>query len=405
MPTDDEPDDASASSPPPSPDDRLWRHPSELGSAQPVVIVSSRGSRRKVATIGLLSGALGAAAALALVMVMGGFHRGNTVAVEQVQLPQPSDPAPSELAIAQRVMPAMARVDVSKATGTSSGTALVYRNDGHLVTSADVVDGAESVSVQLPDASVVPAQVIGVDRSSDVAVIKIDRTQMPTAVLGVKAQLVLGQPAIAIECVPGKPGSPDISVGLISALGRRVDAADGSSLHDMIQTNVRISATGSGAALIDSTGAVIGLVTRRGQPVKDVAQHTTGTGTAATLVPRYATPIDYVKQVADELVLNGRVAHPWLGVESSDLSEAEVSQAGRAGARIVQVAPGSPAEIAGLQPGDVVISVDDHAVSTSSDLVVALRTHKPADSVSITYLRDGSEQETSATLAENVSVP
>ena len=409
MPVHDDADDVPANGPPPSPDDRLWRHPSELGGARPVTIVAAPRNRRRSVAVGLAGGLVGAAAMLAAVVAMGGFDQPRTpTAIEQIQLSQPKDPAPSELAIADKALPAVAQVSATTATGVAVGTAVVFRDDGHLLTTADVVDGAESLTIALSDGTVLPAQVVGVDRASDVAVLKVDHGKMPVAALAMEADLQLGEPTIAVECLSGKPGSPNLSVGLVSALGRRVDAADGTSLHDMIQTNVRLSTTGAGTVLLDSRGAVIGLVTRRGMPDDGPSASkitVTTSGRSETLVPRYATPVEYAKTVADELILTGRVAHPWLGVESSDLSDREANSLGHGGARIERITPGSPAESAGLASGDIVVGVDDAPVASSSDLVVVLRRHKPNESVGITYLRSGEAGVALATLADKPSLP
>ena len=412
MPLEDEPEDAPGFGPPLPQDDRLWRHPSELGSGTPITVVTARTDTRRVVGIGVVSGLVGAAAMLAVVFAVGGFHSTRTVRpVETIQLSAPKDPAPTELAIAGGVFPAVARIDATRATGTVSSTAVVFRDDGHLLTTADAVEGADAVSVQLYDGTVLAAVVIGVDRATDIAVVKVDREKLATAVLGMDTSLQLGEPTIAIECTPGKVGSPNVSVGLISALDRRVDANDGMSMHGMIQTNVRVSSAGSGAVLVDSSGAVIGLVTRRGLDGTDgdpAATETTNpvNTKAAVLVPRYATPIEFAKQVTDELILTGRVAHPWLGVQTSDLSDTQIDRLGRAGARIDAVAPGSPAENAGLEPGDVVVGIDNQtAIESSSDLIVALRRHHPGESVGVTYIRGVDQQVALATLAENTSVP
>jgi len=409
VPDHDDADDAPASGPPPPPDDRLWRHPSELGGASPVTIVSAARNPPRMVAVGVAGGLLGAAAMLAAVFALGGFdHQGSVTAVEQIQLSQPKDPAPSELAIADKALPAVTQVNATTATGTVAGTAVVFRDDGHLLTTADVVDGAESLTVELSDGTVLPARVVGVDRVNDIAVLKVDHGKMPVAALAMEADLQLGEPTIAVECLAGKPGSPNLSVGLVSALGRRVDADDGTSLHDMIQTNVRLSSTGAGTVLLDSRGAVIGLVTRRGMPAVGASTSkvtVTTSGRSETLVPRYATPVEYAKAVADELILTGRVAHPWLGVESSDLSDKEMNALGHGGARIERVTPGSPAESAGLAAGDIVVGVDDAPVDSSSDLVVALRRHRPSESVGVTYLRSGEAGVALATLADKPSIP
>ena len=410
MPDEDEPEDAPGFGPPLPQDDRLWRHPSELGSGTPITVVTAPPNRRRTIGIGIASGLVGAAAMLVVVFAVGGFHTKRPVRpVETIQL-SAKDPAPTELAIADGVFPAVARIDATKATGTVSSTAVVFRDDGHLLTTADAVEGADSLNVQLYDGSVLPAVVVGVDRSTDVAVVKIEREQLQTAALGIDTALQLGEPTIAIECTPGKAGSPDVSVGLISALDRRVDDDSGMSMHGMIQTNVRVSTAGSGAVLVDSTGAVIGLVTRRGLDGGDGDPGATETTNpvntkAAVLVPRYATPIGFAKSEADELITVGHVVHSWLGVESRDLSDSETDKLGRTGARIDSVTPGSPAANAGLQAGDIVLGIDAKPIGSSSDLVVALRQYKPNQPVGITYERDGADQVAIAVLAEKLAVP
>ncbi len=235
MPLEDEPDDAPGFGPPLPQDDRLWRHPSELGSGTPITVVTAPPNRRRTVGIGVASGLVGAAAMLVIVFAVGGFETRRPVRpVETIQLSAPKDPAPTELAIAEGVFPAVARIDATRAGGTVSSTAVVIRDDGHLLTTADAVEGADGLTVQLYDGTVLPAVVVGVDRATDVAVVKVDREQLATAVLGVNASLQLGEPTIAIECTPGKVGSPNVSVGLISALDRRVDDDSGSldARHD-----------------------------------------------------------------------------------------------------------------------------------------------------------------------------
>jgi putative serine protease PepD len=413
VPDHDDADDVPVSGPLPSPDDRLWRHPSELGALGPGAMVTgpqnprsnprrnSRHSPRQTASVALAGSVLGAAAMLAAVLALGGFDgRGPVTAVEQIQLSQPKDPAPTELAIAEKALPAIAQVTVTNASGSSAGTAVVFRNDGHLITTADLLDGAVSLTVELYDGTVLPARVVGVDRGSDLAVLKVDHSKMAVAALAMESDLQLGEPTIAVECLNGKPGSPNLSVGLVSALGRRVDASDGSSLHDMIQTNVRLTANGAGSVLLDSRGAVIGLVTRRGMPGSTNGGVMSVSTAKATLVPRYATPIEYAKQIADELILTGRAAHPWIGVESH-----EIDALGHGGARLDRVTAGSPAANAGLEAGDVVVGVDGTAVESSSDLVVALRRHRLNESVGVTYLRSGEAGVGLVTLADRPALP
>jgi putative serine protease PepD len=405
VPMDDDQDDGSALGPPPPPDDRLWRHPSEIGATQPIRIVTTTPVRGRVLTVGLMSGLLGAAAMLALLVSIGALdHRRPTVAVEHVRTGVPTT-ATELRSVAAKALPALARVDATTPNGTVSGTAVVFRTDGYLLAVADLVKAGAALTVQLYDGTTLPAHLLGVDTSSDVAVIKVDQPTIHAAVLAHESDLQLGEPAIAIDCVAGRPNRPDISPGLISALGRRIDADNGTTLVDMIQTNVHPPSSNAGSALIDSSGAVIGLLTGSGAHIDEVVADTTTTdGTdSETLVPRYATPNDYAEQVADQLISTGRVLHPWLGIETSDLSTDAQAALGQSGARIDKVLSSSPAQRAGLMVGDVVVGLDKRRVTSASSLIVSIRSDKPHQSVTITYVRDGTTRVAVATLADRDS--
>jgi putative serine protease PepD len=165
----------------------------------------------------------------------------------------------------------------------------------------------------------------------------------------------------------------------------------------MIQANVRLSPDASGSPLVDSSGTVVGIITRRGV---DPAGDSTEDGSGPTLKVRHATTIDWAKRVADDLVSNGFVRHVWLGVRGADLTEDEVTDLGRGGAKLVSVAEGSPAALSGLQPGDIVLGIDARHVTSSSDLVVALRGHAPGDAIAISYRRGNEMGSTLATVSE-----
>jgi putative serine protease PepD len=399
VPNDEDHDEGSGLGPPPPADDRLWRHPSEIGGSAPIRIVTTRPSRGRSVTIGVVSGLIGAAAMLAVLVAVGAVERHHTtVAVEQVKQPLPT--SSSQVAtVTAKVLPALARVDAASKAGTVSGTAVVFRNDGYLLTTADVVAGATALSVQLSDGTTLPGTLVGVDTSSDVAVVRVAQTQMHPAVLADEDDIALGEPAMAIDCISGRPSTPDVSVGLVSALGRRVASSNGTVLPDMIQTNVTTASNDAAAALVDSTGAVLGLIASSGIKVAGGSDETTTVAAGSqALVQRYATPIDYASKVADEIIATGKVAHPWLGVETSDLSGDQLADAGQPGARVDRVIAASPALRAGLLVGDVVVRVDGSSITSSSDLAAVLRSDEPRQSIRITYLRDGTRRVAVATL-------
>jgi putative serine protease PepD len=403
---DDDQEDGRELGPPPPPDDRLWRHPSEIGSTQPIRIVTTRPKRSRMVLIGVVSSLVGAAAMLVALVATGSFdHQRPTVAVEQVRMPLAFTPTALK-SVTARVTPALVRVDATTANGTTSATAVVFRSDGYLLTTAEVVKGMKTLTVQLSDGTTLPGQLLGVDDPSDVAVVKVARTQMATAVLTDEDDIQLGEPAIAVDCIMGRPSAPDVSVGLVSALGRQFESQDRQMLLDMIQTNVNLSGTSAGAALVDSSGSVIGLITSTGAHLTTVSQATTTTGTASanqTLVSRYATPIAYAKQVADELILTGHVSHPWLGVEATDLTTDQANSLGRTGAHVDRVITKSPAQRAGLLPGDVVIAIDSSRITSEASLIVHLRQEKPHQSITVTYMRDGTQRVTTAVLIDRDS--
>ena len=405
---DDDPDDGGLRPVPPQ-DDRLWRHPSEIAAAGRLGApptstrpsTRARSHRGRSVGLGVLSGLLGAAAMLAVLVAVGAFDRHEgTVAIEEVRVPITTTSEQVQ-SLTAKVLPALVRVDATTPSGTVSGTGIVFRNDGYILTTADNVHGATHITVQLSDGTTLPAKLRGTDSTSDIAVVRIARTRMKVAVLADEDDVVLGEPAIAIACVAVRPHTPEVSVGVVSALGKRVSVSGGRSLPDMIQSNVPTADTG--AALLDASGAVIGLVPSGDQTSQAGDTTTTALVDRSNLVERYATPISYARQVADELIATGRVDHPWLGVETSDLSAAQQAELGQPGAQVDRVVSDSPAERAGLRVGDVVVSVDDTRIPSSSALVVELRSARKGQAISISYLRDGSERITVATLVDRTS--
>jgi putative serine protease PepD len=406
MPSDEEPDDAFGFQPPLPPDDRLWRHPSELGpggTGQSVTIVN----RPKVAApawvIGTAAALLGSAATLGILLGVGAFDDDRTPApTEVVPIRVPTETGADELAWAEPVLPAVVRVDAQTASGIRSGTGVVYRSDGHLLTTADAVEGASVITVTFADGQTDTVDAQWTDSANDIAVLHVPRVDMPTATIGTATSLELGERSIVISSVANRPSAPTVGVGLISGLSQRVGGG-GEVLHDMVQTNVRLAQDATGSPLVDSSGTVVGIMTQRGTETD--GEKTPNEGSGAELEVRYATTIDWAKRVADDLVETGHVRQGWLGVRGANLTEDEVSDLGRGGAKLVSVAEGSPAASAGLQEGDIVLAIDARFVTSSSDLVVALRTHEPGDAIAISYRRGGEQGSTLAMLAEKTGTP
>lgn len=392
---------------PPPPDDRLWRHPSEVGatrSARPLTIVSRTVNTPKAWLIALMAGLAGSALTLATVLALGAFRPASTppAGVEKQSVDSDRNPD-APIAIAQKVLPAVAKIEVRTASGSTKGTAVMFRSNGYLITTADLVDGAEAIDVMFGDSPAVPAELKGSDRESDIAVIKIEGTDLPVAVLGRSEGVQLGEPVIAIDSSPADSGPPSIPVGVVNALGRRVESDNPNvvTLYDMLQTNLRLSSSATGAPLIDSSGAVIGVITSRGHrepktALATAAQATStvpGRGPDDELVVRFATPIDYARQVADSLIRPpGKVEHAYLGAAGESLSADDARRLDIAGGlELTNVADNSPAATGPtrLQVGDVVVKLQDDTITSWDDLVVALRKHRPGDTVAVWYLRSG----------------
>ena len=410
MPFPDDPDDDAGFVPPLHPDDRLWRHPSELGASRRAEAAAPTPER--VATVGVprvwtvatASLLIGVAVTLAVLSVTGTFEAHTVHAiVEQVEAPAATG-ATGEAAVTDRVAPAIVRVDAVRPTGTTTASGIVYRSDGHLLTTADAVEGASSVTVTTADGSVLTATVVGTDAVTDIAVLDVARDDMTTAVMARIADVTAGEQAMAVEREPDAAG-PAVVAGHVSALGLRIDTTDGSSLHDMIQAALETIPASTGAVLCTGDGAVLGLVTSRtpaGAP-RYTQTSLTSTSTSTTVAPvgmatLYATPIDYAAQVADEIIDTGTVRHTWLGVLGDDLDPTAAAYLGRSAATLTRVMPDGPAAAAGLQEGDVVLAVDGVQTTSMSSLVVALRSHHPGDVVTVTFVRDGDQRVTAATL-------
>ena len=199
-----------------------------------------------------------------------------------------------------------------------------------------------------------------------------------------------------------RPSAPTVGVGLISGLSQRVEESDGEVLHDMVQTNVRLAPDATGSPSRRQ------LRHRRRHRHAATARETRAPDRDASgteLEVRYATTIEWAKRVADDLVATGHVRQVWLGVRGANLTDDEIADLGRGGAKLVSVADGSPAAVAGLQTGDVVLGIDARFVTSSSDLVVALRNHEPGDAIAISYRRGNEQGSTLATLGEKSGTP
>ena len=290
-------------------------------------------------------------------------------------------------AIAADVSPSVARVDVVAQQGRGSGSAVVYREDGYLLTNNHVVQGADRVQITLPDGTEEDADVVGTDPRSDLAVLKVDRTDLPVPEFTTEDPEV-GATAVAIGAPFGLEGS--VTAGIVSALGRSV-STPGAPLVDLIQTDAPINPGNSGGALVDAEGRVMGVNTAILSP----SGGNNGIG--------FAIPMRTAQVVADQLIDDGTVEHAFLGVQGTTVDPQVAEQYGLAtdeGAVIAAVTPNSPADEAGLRQGDIVVAVDGEEVASMADLAGRIGTHRPGDRVELEVVRSGEALTLDVELAE-----
>ena len=245
------------------------------------------------------------------------------------------------------------------------GTGIIIRPNGVIVTNAHVVADANKISVMLPSGDVYPAKVLGVDETQDVAVIKIDATNLPVAELGNSDDVLVGEWAIAIGnpygFMLGNP-EPSVTVGVISGKGRNLVAgANGPQAYfDMIQTDAAINPGNSGGALVNADGQVIGV----NSSIYTPSGGSVGLG--------FAIPINRVKHDVDDLLAHGEVRRPWIGVKLKLPTTDNIRDAIAQRAVISTVVPGSPAERAGLRVGDEIVSENGRTIHNMYDWEGAL---------------------------------
>ncbi|MDX2216399.1 MAG: HhoA/HhoB/HtrA family serine endopeptidase [Oculatellaceae cyanobacterium bins.114] len=270
--------------------------------------------------------------------------------------------------------------------GTGSG--FILTDDGHVVTNAHVVEGADTVIVTLKDGREFKGEVIGVDPVTDVAAIKIEATNLPTVILGSSEDLIPGQWAIAI----GNPLGLDntVTAGIISATGRsssQVGVPD--RRVRFIQTDAAINPGNSGGPLLNDRGEVIGINTA-------IRANAQGLG--------FAIPIETAKRIAEQLFTNGRVEHPYLGIQMVDLTpnlrdkiNQDSSKFGfkvtlDQGVLIIEVLPNTPASEAGLKNGDVILKVNGTSVTTASEVQEQVESSTIGDALTLEVNRNGETQ-------------
>ena len=277
---------------------------------------------------------------------------------------------------------------------SGAGSGVIISSDGYILTCAHVVDGASTITVTIGDKDYT-ATLVGEDTTSDIAVIKIDADGLTPATVGNSDSLKVGQSVMAVGNPLGELGGT-VTGGMISALNRSVTIQGSSSVNTMslIQMDASVSPGNSGGGLFNMNGELIGIVN-----AKSSSSDAEGLG--------FAIPINDAIKVAQELLENGYVTgRPYLGITYLAVTDAQTaSQLGvnAYGVYVVEVVKGGPAEKAGLQAGDRIVSVDGTEIASKDDLGTLMQKHAAGDTLSITIARDGQMQTVNVTLGEKTA--
>jgi Do/DeqQ family serine protease len=281
------------------------------------------------------------------------------------------------IAVVKRVEPSVVQIE----TSSGLGSGVVLDKQGHIVTNNHVVEGASKITVNFQDGSQHPARLVGVDPDSDLAVLRIDSKNLPTAVIGTSSDLMIGETVIAVGNPFGLSGT--VTTGVVSALGRSVPSKE-RTFTDFIQTDASINPGNSGGPLLNIEGKVIGINTA-------IYAQAQGIG--------FAIPVDRAKKVVQDLLRYGAPHNGWIGAVTATITPEEAKRIGvRAdrGAIVARVFSGSPAEAAGLREGDVITAVGDKPVDSREAFSTYTATVSSGQPVPVSIVRGNST--TSATI-------
>jgi serine protease Do len=276
---------------------------------------------------------------------------------------------------------------------TGAGTGIIISPDGYIVTNNHVVEDAQTVTVTLSDGRTFEPTSVTTDPQTDLAVLKIDASDLPYLHLLSNSLEQLNEldPVVAVGNALALPGGPTWTTGVVSNLGRSIDEGNGVVLYDIIQTDAAINPGNSGGPLLNMAGQVVGINVAIASNAENIG---------------FAISTDTAIPVIESLIEEGRVVRPWLGVEVTTVTSTIQHYYGLSvdtGALITSVTSGSPANKAGLKAGDVITKMDDEDISTTAELISAISSHQIGDQVKIVYYRGSAQRVANATLEESPS--
>jgi putative serine protease PepD len=353
-------------------------------------------------------------AVAALTAVLGGIAGGGTVAlldhndatpVASAGLSRDSGSAPASVttsgtaeAAAAAALKRVVTLNVTGAQQSGTGSGVIIRADGYILTNQHVVAAAEnggSITATLPDGRTVPAKIVGTDTVTDLAVVKVSASGLTAATFADSDAVKIGQTVVAVGSPLGLDGT--VTEGIVSALHRpTTGGSDNTAVIDALQTDAAINPGNSGGALVDLAGRVVGIN-------QSIATASSGGGpgqgsSAGNIGIGFAIPSNTAARVSEQLITSGKATHAYLGVQAGSGGE---SATPGTGATLASVESGGPAAAAGLKAGDVVTKIGDRVIDGSEELVAAVRSYAPGDKVTLTIRRGDAEQTVTVTLGSD----
>jgi S1-C subfamily serine protease len=379
-----------------------------------VAVVPPKGSGGRGGSLivaSLLSAVLASVGTVAALTAAGALDRpapgvANAPQATSVGSVQPVaiDESSATIAVAAKVSPAVVRITVTGQTNagnlgvipdTGVGSGVIFDSNGWILTNHHVVEGGEKFDVELKDGRVLSGKVYGIDTLTDLAIVKVDATDLPTAAIGESDALKVGQLVVAIGSPLGTY-SNSVTSGIVSAKGRAITTDNNESLTNLIQTDAAINPGNSGGPLLDAGGNVVGINTA-------IAQNSNGIG--------FAIPIDIARPIMAQAVAGEPLSRPYLGIHFVSITRAIAENrklpvnAGALvggfdanGDPVTGVEAGKPADQGGVKDGDIIVSIDGKAIDEEHPLDATLAQFSPGDTVTVDVLRDGAHVSLQVTL-------
>ncbi len=277
-------------------------------------------------------------------------------------------------------------------TSAASGSGIVYTSDGYILTNYHVIEDSSSITVTTYDGTAYDAELIGYDESNDIAVLKVEATDLSAAVFGDSDSLNVGDQVIAIGNPLGEL-TFSLTSGVVSALDRQVTLSTSVTMN-LIQTDCAINSGNSGGALFNMYGEVIGITNAK--------YSSSSSGTSVDNIG-FAIPINEVQSIIQSIIEDGVVSKPYIGVSVMDVGSDLLSYGMPEGARVASVTEDSPAEEAGLEENDIITKFGDTEITGSSDLVSAVKAASVGETCTMSVYRSGETIELTITIGESTS--